>query len=283
MAEPARKPPRDESRKLDFGLEGDEAGINVLLRWVERPDGRMELLRLPLTPELFLNPQLEDNMVQGGPHGRVRGYFFEMLSRRFQSEKDVLVFEDMQHRLGPGLPTPAPDVSVIRGARNPDTDLSFYDVVEQGVAPCLVIEVVSPSKARIRRVDEVDKVELYQRVGVREYLLVGLPRRATGYRFRIKEYRLGPERRYRPIEPDDQGCLLSETTGLRFGVAPDGNWIEMFDAKTGERLLTPLEIEERAAREAEARKVAEEALKAAEEELTRLRAELERLKKSSRF
>jgi hypothetical protein len=132
-----------------------------------------------------------------------------------------------------------------------------------------VIEVVSPSKARIRRVDEVDKVELYQRVGVREYLLVDLPRRATGYRFRVKGYRLGPEGRYRPIEPDDQGRLLSETTGLRFGASPDGNWIEMFDARTGERLLTPLEIEAKAARETEARKAEQAARKAAEERASR--------------
>ena len=98
-----------------------------------------------------------------------------------------------------------------------------------------------------------------------------LPRRGTGHRFQIRGYRLGPGRRYRAIKPDAEGRLLSETAGLRFGVAPDGQWIEVFVDATGKRLLTSWEEEERAAREAEARQ-------AAEDELVRLRAEIERLK-----
>jgi hypothetical protein len=77
--------------------------------------------------------------------------------------------------------------------------------VAQGVPPCLVIEVVSPKDSRIRRTDEVDKVALYEQVGVREYILVDLPRRATAHRFRLKGYRLGPDGRYRLIEPDREG------------------------------------------------------------------------------
>ena len=41
-----------------------EPGI-TLLRWVERPDGRLEQVELPLTPELFLDPQLGDQWMQG--------------------------------------------------------------------------------------------------------------------------------------------------------------------------------------------------------------------------
>ena len=96
-------------------------------------------------------------------------------------------------------------------------------------------------------------------------------RRATAHRFRIRGYRLGAGRRYQAIEPDREGRLLSETAGLRFGASPDGQWVEIFVAATGERLLTSWEAEEKAAREAEGRK-------AAEEELVRLRAEIERLK-----
>jgi hypothetical protein len=68
-------------------------------------------------------------------------------------------------------------------------------------------------------------------------------------------------------------------------VSPAGDEIDIFEAATGRRLLTPVEeeearraaeaaqgaAEERGQREAEARKVAEA-------ELVRLRAELERLK-----
>jgi len=292
MGEPARKMPLQLEPDLEV-TEGEPSEITILQRWVERPDGHMELVELPLTPELFLDPQLEDTMVQGRLHSLLRHFFFDLLLRQLRSEADVIVLEDVKHLLGPGLPGPAPDVSVIRGARHPDLDLSSFDIVEQGVAPCLVIEIVSPKDARIRRTDEVDKVELYQQVGITEYLLVDPPRRATGRRFRLKGYRLGPDQRYQPMEPDPEGRFLSVTTQLRFGVSAKGDWIEVSDALTGERLLSSLEEEEgRKAAEA-ARKAAEAARKAAEEraaseaaarkamegELERLRAELDKLKR----
>jgi Uma2 family endonuclease len=272
MGEPARKLPVPETGFEQF-LDDEPSTVTILQRWVERPDGSMELLELPLTPELFLNPELEDTMVQGRTHGLVRAYFTEMLQRWLQPQTDVMVLEDVKHFLAPGL-GPAPDVSVIRGARLPDLVEESFSAAQQGVVPCLVIEVVSPKDARIRRTDEVDKVKLYERVGISEYLLVDLPRKATGHRFRLKGYRLNADRRYRPIEPDAQERLLSVTTGLRFGVSPRGDWLEMYGAATGERLLSPREVVELAAREAAARK-------AAEDEVARLRAQLEQLGKLS--
>jgi hypothetical protein len=68
---------------------------------------------------------------------------------------------------------------------------------------------------------------------------------------------------------------------------PGQRRIEVFDANTGRRLLSPVEIERKAAREEKARKTAEETAarearsrEAAEQELQRLQAEVERLKKS---
>jgi Uma2 family endonuclease len=292
MGEPARKLPVPEIDETDF--DDEPSTVTILQRYVERPDGRMELVELPLTPELFLNPELEDTMVQGRTHGLVRAYFTEMLQRRFQPQTDVMVLEDVKHFLAPGL-GPAPDISVIRGARLPDLVEESFSAAQQGVVPCLVIEVVSPKDARIRRTDEVDKVKLYERVGIPEYLLVDLPRRATRHRFQLKGYRLDADRRYRPIEPDAQGRLLSVTTGLRFGVSTPGDWLEIYDAETGERLLTPLEevearqaADEKAARETAARKAAEEraareaaARQVAEDEIARLRAQIEQLGKLS--
>jgi hypothetical protein len=116
----------------------------------------------------------------------------------------------------------------------------------------------------IRRTDEVDKVKVYEMAGIEEYLLVDLPRRANDHRFQLKGYRMGPDRRYLPMQPEAQGRFVSETTGLAFGVSPDGDRIYVFDLETGERLLADAEQEE--------------ALKAAQDELARLRAEIERLK-----
>lgn len=84
-------------------------------------------------------------------------------------------------------------------------------------------------------------------------------------------YRLGPDGRYRRIEPDAEGSLLSLTTKILFGVAADGRTLRVIDTATGERLLTREEMEDALARETEARK-------AAEAENARLRAELERLR-----
>lgn len=78
--------------------------------------------------------------------------------------------------LGPGLARPAPDVSVVRGLANPRRSFTSYNVRKEGIAPCLLIEVVSPGSARIRNVDEQDKVVHYQKAGIREYLLLDLPR-----------------------------------------------------------------------------------------------------------
>jgi Uma2 family endonuclease len=267
MAEPARRTRSQESKKPAQEPTDEGTPTLVLQRWVERPDGHFDLLELPLTPELFLDPQLDDKMVQGRLHGDLMVFFKELVGRHLRSRRDFMVLMDVKHLLGPGLPGPSPDVSVIRGARNPEADRPSFDLRKEGVAPCFIIEVVSPLDARIRRTDEVAKVKLYEQIGVQEYLLVNPPRKATGNRFRLLGYRLNDERRYQPIEPDEDGRLLSEMTGLRFGVSsPHAEKIEVFDATTGERLRSP--EEEVAAREA------------AEAEIARLRAEIERLKRS---
>jgi len=262
MGEPARKlPTGGESWTGHRVPEEEPSGISVLQRWVERADGRMELLELPLTPELFLDPQLGDKMVQGNPHVRAIFALYELISRHLSSEPGTYVFSDLKHLIGPGL-GPAPDISVVRGLA-PDRDFESYDLRSE-VPPCFVIEIVSPSNARIRRTDEVDKVKVYEKVGIEEYLLVDLPRRANGHRFQLKGYRMGPDRRYQPMQPDEQDRFASETTGLAFGVSPDGGRIDVFDLDTGERLLNAVEQEQM--------------LKATQEELVRLRAEIERLK-----
>ena len=79
MAEPARKHLRREDREPDT-----EPSVVLLQRWVERPDGSLELLEMPLAPEDFLDPQLEDKMVQGGPHHSAVQSLSVMLGRHFR-------------------------------------------------------------------------------------------------------------------------------------------------------------------------------------------------------
>lgn len=266
MAEPARNPPPP----WDTEPDDDESGTVLLERWVERPDGSLELLEMPLTPEVFLDPQLEDKMVQGQWHSETGWKLAADLAHFLLSKRDdVLVLWDVKHYLGiPGLPNPAPDVSVIYGIRRrKDEDRpESFDLLKEGARPSFVAEVISPKDRRIRKVDEVDKVEIYQRVGIPEYLLIDTPRRKNGYRFQLKGYRLDSLGRYRPLRPDREGRLFSEQTGLGFAVSPKGDRILLVDAATGKTLLS--------------REEQEEALKAAEAEIARLREQLERFKES---
>jgi Uma2 family endonuclease len=238
-----------------------ESAAVLLQRWIERPDGSLELLERPLTPEDYLNPQRGDKWLQGQRHGEERGELAGILRRHFRPQRDVLVLEDVQHSFGvPGLPDPAPDISIIHSVRERDVERDSFDVVREGVRPCLVIEILSQTDARIRRVDEKDKVKIYALAGIPEYVLIAPPRPPRIRRYRLGGYRLGPDGLYLPMEPDEQGCLVSETAGLRFGVSPQGDRIFLFDAETGRRLLTPEETEE--------------ALRAAEQELARLRSKM---------
>jgi hypothetical protein len=165
--------------------------------------------------------------------------------------------------------------------------------------------------SRIRRIDVEDKVEHYGRAGIAEYLIVDSKRRDR--RFRLLGYRLDGSGWYQPIEPDAEGRLLSETTGLWFQASPDGGRVLISEYPSGRPLLTREEevilrkaaeerawieaeahkaAEERARIEAEARRVAEErawraeervrreaeAREAAEGKVARLQAELDRLR-----
>ncbi|MFL6196280.1 MAG: Uma2 family endonuclease [Thermoanaerobaculia bacterium] len=251
----------------------EELTTDFVHRWVELPNGRMELQEFPLTPEYFLDPQIGDQVVQSFRHWRVTSRLWEIVYNHAKTVwAEVLVLSDQKLLWGHReWRQPAPDVAVI--PEFPDSE-SFegasFDVAETGYRPCLIIEVVSFSNARIRKTDLVDKVDLYEREKIREYLALDPPRRSNGHRFQWIGYRLDDQGRYRRIEPDDEGRLHAETVGLLFGVSPDGRDFEVFDVRTRERLWTA----------AETVKEATAARKAAEAEVARLREELARLKRS---
>lgn len=280
MAEPVRKiaPLRQETvRELP---EDEEPGL-TLLRWVEDPGGKLRQVEIPLTPEIFLNPRVTDQIMYGERHSRVGREIANLLESRLEGQPDVTLFYDMKLLLSDPLPDPGPDVMVIRGVR--PGDRRSFNVESEGVPPSLIVEVVSPQDSKIRRIDLEDKPAIYQQAGVSEHIIVDSLRQDP--RLRLLGYRLDGSGRYRPIEPDSAGRLLSEIAGVWFQVSPDGNRVLVFEHPSGRRVLNPLEQKKKARREArarkaaeEARQAAEEARKAAEEENARLRAELERLR-----
>ncbi len=197
MAEPARTRLLREAGTP--ARDAPEESLCSLLRYVEGQGGRLELRDAPLTPEDFLDPQIGDILVQGRPHDKVARHLTDLLERGLASRPDILVLHELKHLLGPGLPGQGPDISVIVGLRDPDPDMTSYDVAATGIPPSLIIEVISPSDRRIREVDERIKPKLYARIGVEEYVMVDLPRRANNRRFQLRGHRLDDQGRYQPI------------------------------------------------------------------------------------
>lgn len=255
MAEPVRKLPAEEELGT-IPPSADPFRYGYRWRSVRLPNGEIDQDMIPLTADDLLDPQLGDKVTQGGQHFSLVLLLAGMLRRHFEPREDIYVAGDMKMlwRIR-GLKEPAPDIAVIPGVRRkPDPEPDSWDVVREGARPCLIIELVSSKDAETRRNDYEKKVEIYRRAGIPEYLILDPPTRATKNRFLLTGYRLDAEGRYRRIEPNPQGYLLSETTHLLFGVAVDGRTPLVVDATTGDQLST------------------------AEAELARLRAELERLK-----
>lgn len=217
---------------------------------------------MPLTAEDLLDPQVGDHVTQNSWHVSTAHQLFGILLSRYESRPGVLVTSDLKIFWGiPGLQNPSPDLAVIPGVRDRNRFRRSFRVKEEEARPVLAVELVSDEPEH-QSADHDKKVEIYQRAGVPEYLVIDPPSNLKDCQ--VTGYRLNPAGSYEPIPPDPRGRILSRTTGLWF--APAGRTVDLIDAETGERLLT----------DREARKLACEL----EEENARLRAELERLRNS---
>jgi Uma2 family endonuclease len=289
MGVPLRKPTDWEEPESSPRTADPTDPFRYGWRWrtVRLPNGDIRDEQIPLTADDLLDPQPGDQVGQSQLHWEFLFLLARILDRFYETRDDVAVAVDLKMLWGiAGLKEPSPDLAIIPGVRQKiDPERTSFDVVEEGARPCLILEVVSAKDAEVRRNDYEKKVEIYQRAGIPEYVLLDPPTPMTKNRLLVLGHRLDRFGRYQEIAPDAQGRLLSETTGLLFGAAEDGKTPIILNARTGERLLDPKEqanrAEERADREAMARKAAEalaareaEARKAAEAELARLRAEL---------
>jgi Uma2 family endonuclease len=154
----------------------------------------------------------------------------------------------------------APDVMLAKGVAR--WDRQNYLLWNER-PPSLIVEVTS---RKTRRKDTGPKKDLYERIGVEEYIL--FDPLGDYLRPQLQGYRL-LRGRYQPIPLSEDGTLLSRATGLR--MKSEGKRLRLIDGATGERILWAEETDI-AWREAEARAQAAEArARALEEELRRLR------------
>ena len=184
----------------------------------------------------------------------------------FAGRDDVYVSGDMMVYYEEGNPRAfvAPDVFVTFGIPKLPERRVYLTWLEG--PPTVAFEVTAQSS---RRTDRREKVDLYARIGIREYFIVDPPEE-----FRNAEvlgYRL-VDGRYQRIEPDEDGLLLSETLGLRLKLGTEV--LNLFDVRTGERLLSPMERATQAAEQAaQAREQAAQAREQLAEAQARVEAE----------
>lgn len=228
---------------------------------VRRPDGSLDYREEPLPPDAFLDPQEGDYLIQGTEHAFCVTDLAVRLRHHFRNDPTRAVYSDVKIKWGiPGLKEPAPDIAVIPDICDRDRPRQAFYVPVEGTRPSLVIEVVSPYQDG----DETEKVEIYRRAGVAEYLIVKTFEPVGVVNYSIQGYRL-VEGGYRPLRPDARGRLRSCTTGLGFNTAPGHRGVVIVDAATGEPLLDADALEQRWRREAEQRTQAEHARKQAEQ------------------
>jgi Uma2 family endonuclease len=155
------------------------------------------------------------------------------LEHRYAGVPDVWVGGNLFLCYEQGNPAAAlaPDVLLARGvAKWARPNYLLWDEVP----PSLVVEVTS---RRTQREDLRKKKDVYERIGVTEYVL--FDPYAEYLRPQLQGYRL-EEGRYLPIPVGLDGTLESRTTGLK--LQPEGQRLRLVDLATGEPLLWPDEV-----------------------------------------
>ncbi|MBE7470836.1 MAG: hypothetical protein DPW09_34885 [Anaerolineae bacterium] len=210
----------------------------------------------PLTLLQILYPQDEDVGVVTMPQSALHDLWISWLKVmlwNFLGQSWLLTHDVIIHWARDRAPAKSPDLAAIPGGRLPAEDNPSYLVGRDGPLPAFVLEITSRDT---RQVDLHEKPLLYAAVGVKEFLIIDLlTRRRQGWQ--LIGYRLEDGPYYEELSPDADGGLTFETIGLRF-VAVGRERIEVYDAQTGTRLLTPPEAEAARAK-AEARAETEKA------------------------
>ncbi len=272
MALPQLKdPPPDEERSEQ---------VQQIFRPIRDENGEVRILQLPATLETLLNPQLEDEVSQTNRHSRTLGPLTDALRRHLERTTPGLgIFEDLmllckRH----GFRDVTPDVAAIEGVEDPEAVEESLDFIAEGLRLTLAIEVVSTTYRDNRTKDEVHNVDLYDQLGVTDYVMVYPYRPQRGEPLRIVAKTRNRAGDLVDNPPDRRGHTLLRSVGLRMFVDEPRQRLGIIDVTTGERVLFSVDEEEarrkaenraekaesRAEMEAEARREAESRAEEAE-------------------
>jgi Uma2 family endonuclease len=210
---------------------------------------------MPLEQEIEYPTSDGQPMAETTLHRKVANDLIEGLENHYADVPDVWVGGNLFLCYERGNPSAcrAPDVLLAKGVAKEDRP--NYLLWEE-TPPSLIVEVTS---RKTRREDQRDKKEIYERIGVEEYVL--FDPYGDYLRPRLQGYRLSSGS-YQPLLPAADGSLTSRTTGLT--LRPEDKRLRLVDTATGKPLLWTDELEEAQARAEKERAQAESRAAAAE-------------------
>jgi Uma2 family endonuclease len=188
-----------------------------------------------MTDAVIASPIIEYPESDGKPvgetdvHRREILHTIETLERHFRDAPDIYVSGNLMFYYEEGNPSAvvSPDVFVVKGVRKGLR--RTYKLWDEGVAPCVVIEMTSRST---RREDKGDKRALYARLGVREYFLFDP----------LGEYLKPPlqgftlvDGEYAPLPFESDGGIISRELGLK--LYRDETVLRLFDLASGREVV----------------------------------------------
>jgi Uma2 family endonuclease len=230
----------------------DPLGDTIPNDWPVAPDG---------LPTLFEDEGQED-MRETRQHNDSTDILFYGAQAHLadRPEFDVFCNLNLYYRPEPDESYVSPDVMVTRPPQPLPRDLRWYRLGEHGPAPVLSAEVLS--RRSFQQQDLSNKIVLYHRLGVAEYLLID----ATG---ELLPERLLLKRRTKRGWQDtrDVGDGVTSDLGFRVVIEADDR-LRVFHAATGRPYPRPDE----ALTEAEARRRAEDRIRELEAQIARLKA-----------
>jgi Uma2 family endonuclease len=189
-----------------------------------------------MTDAVIASPIIEYPESDGKPvgetdvHRREILHTIETLERHFRDAPDIYVSGNLMFYYEEGNPSAvvSPDVFVVKGVRKGLR--RTYKLWEEGVAPCVVIEMTSRST---RLEDKGNKRALYALLGVREYFPVrpagGIPEAAV---CRGSPWLTASMHRC-PFESD--GGIISRELGLK--LCRDETVLRLFDPASGREVV----------------------------------------------
>lgn len=187
-------------------------------RHYQHADGTLAFEQVPLTVEDLLHPQEGDQATHSSAHQRRRRYLVDVLESQLRHDPSAVVLEEVRIAWDtPDLGAHGPDVAVIFGVREPQTNWSTFSVAVEGVRPTIVFEITSLETATI---DRSVKLEEYELAGVPLYIIVDGVSRRQNPAVRLQGFALTPTG-YEMLRPDERGWLWLEPVRIWLAVAED--------------------------------------------------------------